>query len=658
MVKLTRELIEQMANAGLETLHGPGTDVVDDITFEPPCSIKWMHINHKLVMGAFSYAVRGFYFNVSIGRYTSIGEDVQIGRGDHPTSWVTTSPAFYQSNLFRVGHDFPQAELYHGYKPVIAPGKVATQLKTTTIGHDVYIGHGAFIRPGVTIGHGAIVAAHAVVVKDVPPYTVVAGNPAVIKKFRISENLIEPMLAVEWWRFAPWQLHAIDMTDPVAALPLLQELCPKLAPYEPGFRLISAPDTPMASKLAEKKEIEISSELVGNPAHEFEIINLEELAARSRNGEYHDGTVEMQDIYPEYEMILPLPAYGDSPEAFENASGAQDKCNTGPLRIVAPKIFKIKDCTVWSKYGIVFVGKYLIRESMFHFPTHLMSEILFEGEKYRETRATLTADMIADETVDDAITMLAGIQENYYHWMMFVLARFNSTVIRHGREMLSTEPVALLPEEILGYQVDSVKILSELHQIRHKTVGKKSFVKVKNLIFPMIFRQGGLIPHEFIREPLGVIAERLKTPDQKSRKIFISRKDTKNRVLSNEDEVAALARICGFETILLSGMSLAEQISLFASASHVIAVHGAGLTNIVFCQSGTKILEIHMDKYVNWCYRRLSAFYGLEYGFITGESEDGNEKPLFASSFTVSLRKLEDILCSSSFLRQDRTQSD
>ncbi len=110
--------------------------------------------------------------------------------------------------------------------------------KVTYIGHDVYIGHGAFIRPGVTVGHGAIVAANSVVVKDVPPYAVVAGNPAVVKKYRIPEHLIDRMLAVAWWRFAPWQLRDIDVTDPVIALTQLEELCQKLMPYEPGFKSI------------------------------------------------------------------------------------------------------------------------------------------------------------------------------------------------------------------------------------------------------------------------------------------------------------------------------------------------------------------------------------------------------------------------------------
>ena len=234
MVQLTRDLIDRLTQAGLEILHQPGVNLPDAVYFEPPCSIKWMHIHYGLSIGAFSYAVRGFYFNVEIGRYTSIGEDVQIGRGDHPTSWVSTSPAFYTYPLFRVGDDFEQSAFYKTYRPKVPAGKFATKLKKTSIGNDVYIGHGAFIRPGITIGDGAVVGAHAVVVKDVPPYAVVVGNPAVVKKFRFSDNLIEKFQALEWWRFAPWDLiTSVDMTTPETAVEELARLLPTLSPYAP-----------------------------------------------------------------------------------------------------------------------------------------------------------------------------------------------------------------------------------------------------------------------------------------------------------------------------------------------------------------------------------------------------------------------------------------
>jgi hypothetical protein len=134
--------------------------------------------------------------------------------------------------MFNVGSNFLDSDLFHSHVPNVT-GTIPA-LPETVIGHDVYIGHGAFIRPGTKIGHGAIVAAHSVVVKDVPPYAVVAGNPAVVRKFRIPTELIEPFLAVEWWRFAPWQIKGIDTSQPAAALTWLERLGPKLVPYTPA----------------------------------------------------------------------------------------------------------------------------------------------------------------------------------------------------------------------------------------------------------------------------------------------------------------------------------------------------------------------------------------------------------------------------------------
>ncbi len=246
MVQLTKDLLDRLAQAGLEVLHPPGVNLPDTISFEPPCSIKWMVMQHQIRMGAFSYAVRGFYSHVEIGRYTSIGEDVQIGRNDHPTDWLSTSPAFYlkSANILRVGTGFSGGKDYQNFIPVLPAGKRPFKLKLTRIGNDVYIGHGAFIRPGITIGDGAIVAGRAVVVKDVPPYAVVAGNPAVVKKYRIPEHLIEPLLAVQWWRFSPWQLSGIDITDPKIALPFLEERCQKLSAYAPNYLTIKEFEVP------------------------------------------------------------------------------------------------------------------------------------------------------------------------------------------------------------------------------------------------------------------------------------------------------------------------------------------------------------------------------------------------------------------------------
>lgn len=73
----------------------------------------------------------------------------------------------------------------------------------TVVGNDVWIGEGATILPGVTVGSGAIIAARAVVSRDVPPYSVVTGNPARVRRVRFSDGDVERLLALSWWDWPP-----------------------------------------------------------------------------------------------------------------------------------------------------------------------------------------------------------------------------------------------------------------------------------------------------------------------------------------------------------------------------------------------------------------------------------------------------------------------
>lgn len=208
--------ISRLERAGIEVLPRGMSDTVAlprHTVIEAPSSLKWTQYEHSIELGAFSYQVSGYCFAARIGRYCSFGEEVQIGRQNHPMDWVSTSPAFYLNDrLFGLGDGFRDAAAYHSYGFQFKGP--ATKAKVTKIGNDVWIGHGAYIAAGVTIGDGAVVGAHAVVARDVPPFAVVAGNPAVIKKFRLDPWLITPMLRAKWWRFAPWQLQHLDPSAP------------------------------------------------------------------------------------------------------------------------------------------------------------------------------------------------------------------------------------------------------------------------------------------------------------------------------------------------------------------------------------------------------------------------------------------------------------
>jgi virginiamycin A acetyltransferase len=71
----------------------------------------------------------------------------------------------------------------------------------TIVGNDVWLGYQALILPGVTIGDGAIVAARSVVAADVPPYTVVGGNPARELKRRFPQDVVDELEAIAWWNW-------------------------------------------------------------------------------------------------------------------------------------------------------------------------------------------------------------------------------------------------------------------------------------------------------------------------------------------------------------------------------------------------------------------------------------------------------------------------
>lgn len=77
----------------------------------------------------------------------------------------------------------------------------------TLVGNDVWIGHEALIMPAVSIGDGAIIASRSVVTKDVPPYTIVAGNPAKIIRQRFDEKTIAKLLEIKWW---DWPIEKIN----------------------------------------------------------------------------------------------------------------------------------------------------------------------------------------------------------------------------------------------------------------------------------------------------------------------------------------------------------------------------------------------------------------------------------------------------------------
>jgi len=128
---------------------------------------------------------------LKIGKFCSIAGEVTILLGgNHSIDWVSTYP------FSSFPQDWPGVHPPHyvrGEDPDL------DRQFEVTIGNDVWIGWGAHIMPGVTIGDGAVIGARSVVTKDVEPYSIVAGNPARLKRKRFDEETIRKLLEIKWW---------------------------------------------------------------------------------------------------------------------------------------------------------------------------------------------------------------------------------------------------------------------------------------------------------------------------------------------------------------------------------------------------------------------------------------------------------------------------
>ncbi|WHY55226.1 CatB-related O-acetyltransferase [Peribacillus simplex] len=144
---------------------------------------KYNHI-YFVNMGKHSYTGQDtVIMYTKIGAFTSISWGVTIGAAEHDFSKVTSHTFLYNS-YDQLNNDQVYYDRFE---------------KECRIGNDVWIGANSTVLRGVTIGDGAVIGANSIVTKSVPPYAIVAGNPARIIKYRFGQEIITRLLKLKWW---------------------------------------------------------------------------------------------------------------------------------------------------------------------------------------------------------------------------------------------------------------------------------------------------------------------------------------------------------------------------------------------------------------------------------------------------------------------------
>jgi len=200
--------------------------------------------------------------------------------------------------------------------------------------------------------------------------------------------------------------------------------------------------------------------------------------------------------------------------------------------------------------------------------------------------------------------------KNYYHWLIESLPN-----VRSVESLIEQLDGVLIPIDS-SFQKESLEILG-FKSSKFVELSQNSHFVCEELYYPSF--NSGYTPFtwypEWIKSKV-LGSDNGSNSNTRQRKLFITRKQGNGRKLANEDEVFALVKRHGFEKFDPCEYSFIEQAKAYNQASAIISVHGAGLANIVFCEPGTKVLEIFPAFWTPLCYFQLAHSISLDYHFM------------------------------------------
>ncbi|MDJ1175406.1 glycosyltransferase family 61 protein [Roseofilum capinflatum] len=215
------------------------------------------------------------------------------------------------------------------------------------------------------------------------------------------------------------------------------------------------------------------------------------------------------------------------------------------------------------------------------------------------------------------LTATAG--HNYYHFMFDVVPRIHILncagvdISEIDYFLVNTFEQSYHKEMLLILGIPERKLL-ESYRYPH--------IKAEELFVPSLVGVTGNPPLwacEFLRKAFLNTSNGNRSIS--SRRIYISRAKASYRQVINEAEVIEFIKKLGFESLILETMTVSEQVRVFSDVEIVVSPHGAGLSNIVFCQRGCKIIELYSPNYVRVFFWTLANQVGLEYYYLIGKGE-------------------------------------
>ncbi|MBO9610960.1 MAG: glycosyltransferase family 61 protein [Paenibacillaceae bacterium] len=278
----------------------------------------------------------------------------------------------------------------------------------------------------------------------------------------------------------------------------------------------------------------------------------------------------------------------------------------------APYTIVVPDGRVWGEFGAAIAPDNKLLWDVSIFPPFVPDE----HPVFRQTR--LTPAVFVDETVALLTFCASGM---YYHWMFDVLSRFD-LLARSGiavdRFIVNGVRSAFQLETLAALGIPQDKLI-HCHADFH--------LQAKRLVVPVAAAiEWG--PHQwqirYLREEL--LTRNGIAPSPGWERIYIGRARASHRRVTNEEQVCDVLRVRGFRCIELEDYTVAQQAAILASARFVVAAHGSGLTNLLFCQPGTKVVELFPSNFPVYVYWLLCNHLDLDYYHLFAEGERAADK--------------------------------
>lgn len=353
------------------------------------------------------------------------------------------------------------------------------------------------------------------------------------------------------------------------------------------------------------------------------------------------GYVSLKDLQDEYEYIEVFPE--------KKVKYLEAHCLYGEKRPdFAARELKEHSCGVWtfkngiafSDYGYILLkterGLKLIRE--LSLPSY---DLEFKQHFFHKKYKWRYFNRIRKINGTVAVVNSTCSSHNYYHWLLETLPR-----------LALLEKSGIIPDYYyISVELPFHKSAVEILDIPYEKIispGIRTCVCPADLIVPSLLfqaRQETCKNYNYLLDLPGWTGDWLKKiflPKKQlasSKKIYISRKGAPSRKIINEPELIAALTACGFETIETESLSLSEQAELFYSASAIVAPHGAALANLVFCQEGTKVIELFPGSYIYNYYWLISNKLKLDYSYCVFPASNENNDFRVETEFLIGQLK-------------------